>query len=89
MRRARLVVTNDSASLHVASAAGAPVVAIFGPTDERKYGPTGERGRVVRRRLFCSPCERALCRFHHECMAFVTVDEVFRAAQDVLVHPSA
>jgi ADP-heptose:LPS heptosyltransferase len=84
MRRAALVLTNDSASLHIACAAGAPVVAIFGPTDERKYGPTGPRDRVVRRRLFCAPCEAAQCRFSHECMRYVSVEEVAEAALAVL-----
>src|SRR3989338_3442436 len=45
MRRARLVITNDSASLHMASAVEAPTVAIFGPTDEARYGPTAPRPR--------------------------------------------
>lgn len=84
MRRARLVITNDSASLHAASALQVPTVAIFGPTDERKYGPTAPAHRVIRRRLFCAPCERALCRFNHECMRFVGPDEVYQAAQELL-----
>jgi ADP-heptose:LPS heptosyltransferase len=84
MERAALVITNDSASLHVAGAVGAPVVALFGPTDWRKYGPTGPRDRVIRRRLFCAPCEQALCRFSHECMRFISVDEVVQAASAIL-----
>ena len=84
MRRARLVITNDSASLHMASAVGAPTVAIFGPTDEAKYGPTAPHRRTVRRRLFCAPCEQPLCRFSHECMRFITPDEVCAAAAALL-----
>ena len=84
MRRAQLVVTNDSAALHLASAVQVPTVAIFGPTDERKYGPTSRRHRTIRRRLFCTPCEQALCRFNHECMRFISPDEVFHAAQELL-----
>ncbi len=84
MQRARLVITNDSASLHVATAMQTPVVSLFGPTDPRKYGPRGPRDRVIRRRLFCSPCEQPLCRFNHECMRFVSVEEVYDAAQHIL-----
>ena len=51
MRKARLVITNDSASLHLASASGVPTVALFGPTDAAKYGPTSPRHRTLRRRL--------------------------------------
>ncbi len=84
MRRASLVITNDSASLHLASALEVPTVAIFGPTDDAKYGPTAPRSRTIRRRLFCAPCEQALCRFSHECMRFVSADEVYEAARKLL-----
>ena len=90
MQRARIVITNDSASLHMAGAVGTPVIAIFGPTDARKYGPVESAGRAIHRKLVCAPCEQALCRFNHECMRFVSVDEVFRAACDTLgVAPTA
>jgi ADP-heptose:LPS heptosyltransferase len=89
MQRAGLVLTNDSASLHLACAVGAPVLALFGPTDPRKYGPTGPRDRVLQRRLFCVPCEQALCRFNHECMRFITPDEVYEAARQLLDEASA
>ncbi len=84
LQRASLVITNDSASLHLACAVGVPVLALFGPTDPRKYGPTGTQDRVIQRRLFCVPCEQALCRFHHECMRFISVDEVYDAARQIL-----
>jgi ADP-heptose:LPS heptosyltransferase len=84
MRRARLVITNDSASLHLASAVETPTLAIFGPTDEFKYGPTAPRSRTVRRRLFCTPCEQAACRFNHECMRFIAPEEVYAAACELL-----
>jgi len=84
MQRAKLVITNDSASLHLASAVNVPTVAIFGPTDANKYGPTATRSRTIRRQLFCSPCEQALCRFNHECMRFITAEEVYDAAKILL-----
>lgn len=84
MAGAALVITNDSASLHLASALKVPTVAIFGPTDDRKYGPTAPSWRLVRRNLFCSPCEVSLCRYHHECMRFISADDVLRAARELL-----
>jgi len=84
MQRAGLVLTNDSASLHLACAVHAPVLALFGPTDPRKYGPTGPQDRTLQRKLFCVPCERALCRFNHECMRFLSADEVYDAATTLL-----
>ena len=84
MQRASLVITNDSAALHLACAVNTPCLALFGPTDPRKYGPTGPQDRVIQRRLFCVPCEQALCRFNHECMRFIPVEEVVDAAKQMI-----
>ncbi len=84
IQRAALVITNDSASLHLASAFRVPTVAVFGPTDADRYGPTSPRHRTIRRQLFCAPCGQALCRFSHECMRFIEADEVYEAARQLL-----
>jgi ADP-heptose:LPS heptosyltransferase len=44
---ARLYIGNDSGITHLAAAAGAPVVALFGPTDSLIWAPRGERVHVV------------------------------------------
>ena len=48
LKRARLYIGNDSGLMHLAAAAGVPTVGLFGPSDERLYGPWGEATRVVR-----------------------------------------
>lgn len=48
LRRARLFVGNDSGLMHIAATVGAPTVGLFGPSDERVYGPWGPRARAVR-----------------------------------------
>ena len=48
LKHARLFIGNDSGLMHLAAAAGAPTVGLFGPSDERLYGPYGENTRVVR-----------------------------------------
>ena len=84
LAKSDLVITNDSACLHAAEAMGTPVVAIFGPTDEKKYGPRNPRSAVVRLPLICAPCERALCPYNHECMNWLPADEVLSAAEKIL-----
>ena len=84
MKKADLVITNDSAPLHIADALRRPVLAIFGPTDPRKYGPRYRYSVVASRLLFCAPCEKAQCRFHHECMTELGVDEVYQKALSIL-----
>ncbi|MBN1871576.1 MAG: glycosyltransferase family 9 protein [Candidatus Omnitrophica bacterium] len=84
LRQADLLITNDSAPLHIASAVGTKVLAIFGPTDPKEYGPTGTKDVVIRKELNCSPCRKAECSFHHECMEYIEVDEVFDRAKEML-----
>jgi len=86
MRRVSLVITNDSAPLHMASAVNAPTVAIFGPTDERKYGPLADKNRVIKPSIKCRPCGKALCSIGPDegCISRITVGEVFNAAKEIL-----
>jgi ADP-heptose:LPS heptosyltransferase len=48
LKRARLFIGNDSGLMHLAAAAGAPTVGLFGPSDDRLYAPWGQHTRVVR-----------------------------------------
>lgn len=86
VRKADLVITNDSAPLHVASAVGTPAVAIFGPSDERKYGPLSKGSITVKPEVPCRPCERALCSegLEEGCIQKVTAEEVFENAKKIL-----
>jgi lipopolysaccharide heptosyltransferase II len=86
MKRADLVITNDSAPLHMASAVNAPTIAIFGPSDEKKYGPLAEKNRVVKPDVPCRPCEKALCAVGPDegCISQINVEEVFEAAKELL-----
>lgn len=48
LRHARLFIGNDSGLMHLAAAAGAPTLGLFGPSDDRLYAPWGPKTRVVR-----------------------------------------
>lgn len=48
LKRARLFIGNDSGLMHIAAAAGTPTVGLFGPSDERRYGPWGDKAVAVR-----------------------------------------
>ena len=81
LKRSKLLITNDSAPLHLGCAVGAKVLAIFGPTDPKKYGPTGGLDAVMNKRLHCAPCETAECAYNYECMTSIDAGEVFDAAR--------
>jgi len=79
LSRAELCVSNDSGGMHVAAALGRPVVAIFGPTDERVTRPLGDHA-VLTESVFCRPCMLRDCPIDHRCMKRITVDRVVEAA---------
>ncbi len=86
--RVRLLVTNDSAPLHLASAMGTPVVAIFGPTiTEFGFGPIGAGDVALGvEGLPCRPCAhhgpRACPLGHHRCMRDLSVQHVLAAIEE-------
>jgi heptosyltransferase-3 len=47
LARASLFVGNDSGLMHLAAAAGAPAIGLFGPTNAAEYGPSGPKARAV------------------------------------------
>ena len=79
-----LLVTNDSGPMHIATALGVPTVAVFGSTDDKVTGPWGARTRIVKHQVECSPCLLRECPIDHRCMNGVTVDDVCRAARELL-----
>jgi len=85
-----LLVTADTGPMHLAAAMGTPVVALFGPSDPRRYGPRGSPHRVLRVDLWCSPCGQVRlppvrCRGHvPECMDGIDVARVVHAAGELL-----
>ena len=76
--------TNDSGAMHIAAALGVPTVAVFGATDYTATGPTGERTRVVREPVECSPCLLRECPIDHRCMKWVPAERVAEIALDLL-----
>ena len=76
--------TNDSGSMHIASALNVPTVAIFGATDHVGTGPTGDLARVVREPVECSPCLLRECPIDHRCMKAVSAERVVSQAQELI-----
>lgn len=85
LRKANLLVTNDSAALHLASYLDKPIVAIFGPTSDKKYGPWSGVSATLKKEIFCRPCQKAECRFKSmDCLHLINVEDVFRQVKNIL-----
>ena len=76
MRKAKLVVSNDSGPMHIAAALGIPVFAIFGPTDPRRTGPYGKGHTIISTAMPCAPCFKKTCE-DVKCLEGLSVDKVF------------
>jgi len=89
IRRSRVLVTNDSAPLHLASAVDTPTVALFGPTVPAfGFGPLASAGVIAEvPMLECRPCHAhgpQRCPLEHwRCMRDLTVAEVLEAVEGV------
>jgi lipopolysaccharide heptosyltransferase II len=82
LRRAALMITNDSGPLHLAAALGIPTVSLYGPETPTLYGPVGGDHLVFYAGHWCSPClsvynaKIAMCHGENECMRRITLDDV-------------
>lgn len=83
---AALVVSNDTAALHLALSTAAPVIGLFDPTRAKSYFPTWRpNGIAISRDFYCSPCVHHWspppCGGVNYCMYAIPVDQVQRAAE--------
>ncbi|MFA6078189.1 MAG: glycosyltransferase family 9 protein [Candidatus Omnitrophota bacterium] len=91
LRRCKVVITNDGGPLHMAVAIGVNTVSIFGPVDEKIYGPypVGPGHIVISKRaLPCRPCYK---KFKHNicdnrlCLKGIAPSEVIEAVDALMV----
>ncbi|MEK6744929.1 MAG: glycosyltransferase family 9 protein [Nitrospirota bacterium] len=85
-----LVISADTAAVHLASAVNTPVVGLYGPNTPRLYGPWGDRGLALYEPPPCSPCitnfnaKLHTCRHtdgRGACMAAIRTDAVLDELQ--------
>ncbi|HLX12075.1 MAG TPA: glycosyltransferase family 9 protein [Bacteroidota bacterium] len=90
LRSSELLISNDSAPLHIASAYGIPTVSLFGPETPKFYGPVDSNGEVIYKGIECSPCMNIYaaktfwCPYNARCMREIGVDEVEAAVLRIL-----
>lgn len=78
-----IFLTNDSGPMHIASALGTPLLALFGSTSDTATGPYSG-GQVIHKHVECSPCYKRTCPIDFRCMTRIEVDEVYRELQVIL-----
>lgn len=93
---ADLVISADTATIHIASAVNTPVVGLYGPNSPHLYGPWGRGGLALYAEFDCSPCitnfnsKINTCRHpdgRGACMKALSVEEVFTAIEKTYCAP--
>jgi lipopolysaccharide heptosyltransferase II len=84
LRECRLLLTNDTGTMHLAALLGVPVVAVFGSTEPGLTGPLGNGHIILRHHVECSPCFLRECPIDFRCMKAVRADEVAEAVLSML-----
>ncbi|MCU0607684.1 MAG: glycosyltransferase family 9 protein [Candidatus Edwardsbacteria bacterium] len=84
----RLLVSNDTATVHMAAATGTPAVVLWGPGDRRKFAHSVRTMRIVSADPSCSPCPHGMCHRPDDwCLGRITIDEVLDRTRAVLGKP--
>lgn len=78
MSRCSLLVCNDSGPMHLASAVGTPVLALFFSTHFVETGPYGENNLVLHPIIDCFPCHGTVSCSHKKCLDSIPVEAVLR-----------
>lgn len=90
LAKCKLVVCNDGGPLHVAVSQDVTTVSIFGPVDEKVYGPypAGREHIIVTKNIDCRPCYRRFklpdCPHNRQCIKDISAEEVFKIIRDNL-----
>ncbi len=84
LRACRLLLTNDTGTMHLASLLGLPTVSVFGSTEPRMTAPLGDGHIILRHHVECSPCFLRECPIDFRCMTSVSTEEVVDAVASVL-----
>jgi heptosyltransferase-2 len=78
---ARVVLSNDSGTMHLAAALGRPVVGVFGSTNPGWTAPLGPHVAALSHAVFCWPCYARHCREDFACMLGQPAEKLVAAAR--------
>lgn len=88
MKHCKVFLTNDTGPMHIASALGVNVAAIYGPTNPRLQGPLNSNSVVIQNeKLSCLGCNLTKikdCQYEHKCMAELDAAYVYEKLRNFL-----
>ncbi|MEZ5301665.1 MAG: lipopolysaccharide heptosyltransferase II [Verrucomicrobiales bacterium] len=84
LKRCRLVLTNDTGTMHLAAALGIPTVSLVLSTEHTLTGPLGAGHRILRHKVECSPCFRRECPIDFPCATGIAPGQASAAVLELL-----
>ena len=84
LSQAALVVANDSGTMHLAAALGAPTLGIYGPTSPKTSHSLGKAARAVWAEVECAPCYLRECPIDHRCMTRLDDESLWLIASSMM-----
>jgi heptosyltransferase-1 len=86
IKKLKIFVTPDTATLHLACSLGVPTIALFGPTDPFRHTVKGKGLHLLYKKISCSFCYHSQCKIKEKnlCMAKISPQEVFLKIKDIL-----
>jgi len=88
-KRCKLVICSEGGPLHIANSQGVKTVSIFGPVDEKVYGPypKNEKNTIITSEVDCRPCYKKFklpeCE-HKKCLESISVDKLYTLTMSLL-----
>jgi heptosyltransferase-3 len=83
---ARAFIGLDSVAMHIAAAVDTPCVALFGPTNEKTWGPWQVPHRIISADFTCRPCGLDGCGNGKisDCLQALSADRIIKAVKEIM-----
>ncbi len=86
LKKSKLLISNDSGTMHVMAALQKPQIALFGSTSDIWTGPVNHQASVIKLNIECSPCFSRECRFgHYNCLNNISPNQVAEKVHQILL----
>lgn len=90
LKRCEIFISNDSGPVHISSAVGTPVIAIFGRNQAGlsplRWGPVGKKDKFLHKEVGCVVCLAHNCDKGFKCLEAISVEEALEAVSDILAN---
>lgn len=84
IKNAALVIAGDSGPMHIASSLNIPLIALFGPTNPKKWGPLSKNSTILEIEADCKYCYKTTCPKNINCLSIIKPQIVINQIKNIL-----